>query len=110
MHKWIPILFFKQNNIITNWFFGITSLDEKTLLKQILKDTNPKFLTWAIDKIVSWSNQNAPTNLIQIHGNKDRIFPITFINTEKIINHGGHFMILNKSFEINNPLHEILNN
>ena len=70
------------------------------MLKQILEDTNEKFLKWAIEKIVTWKNAINHKNLIHIHGNSDRILPINFIDFNVKIENGGHFMTLNKASEL----------
>lgn len=70
------------------------------LLKQILRDTDAKFLPWAINQIVNWKNNTIPSNLIHIHGNKDRIIPIRNISPTFIIQGAGHFMIITHAKEI----------
>ena len=106
IHKFIPTKVFKKSNFLTNWFFGVKSSFDKELLKVILKDTNPIFMKWAIDKVVCWTNQTSLNNIIHIHGTADRIFPIEFVNFNfKVIN-GGHFMTLNKYEELSKLLLE----
>ena len=56
LHKLLPTKLMKSASFITNWFFGTSSTFERQLLKQILLDTDPIFLKWAIDKIVRWKN------------------------------------------------------
>lgn len=106
IHKFIPIRILKSSNFITNWFFGINSKFDKNLLKQILNDTDPKFLKWAIDCIVSWQNKNKIVNLVHIHGTKDRIFPFRYSKSSFFIKGGGHFMTMNKINELNEILKE----
>lgn len=108
LHKMVPASWFKRSNSITNWFFGAHAVAEKKLLKQILQDTDPVFLTWAIDKIVRWSNQTPIQNLFHLHGTSDRILPLRFVNCDATVKHGGHFMTLNKVEEINRILQQQL--
>lgn len=63
IHNIIPTRLLKSSNILTHWFFGITSEKDKEVFSQILKDTDPIFLKWAIDKIVSWSNRTLLRNV-----------------------------------------------
>ena len=100
-HKLIPSNVFRSANLFTYWFFGIDSNFERKLLKQILVDMNPTFLKWAIDKIVNWENITIPQNAIHIHGSKDRILPLKFIQYDVKIQGGGHFMTINKYLELN---------
>ncbi len=106
LHKLIPTAFLKSSTFLTNWFFGTGSKFEKQLLKQILMDTNPVYLKWAIEKVVKWRNQKETINIFHIHGTADRILPLKFVKCNAIIKDGGHFMTLNKADEINNILRQ----
>jgi pimeloyl-ACP methyl ester carboxylesterase len=107
-HKLLPTRLLKSSNSITNWFFGVSSTFDKQLLKQILIDTSPTFLKWAIDKVVRWSNQTQTPNVFHIHGTSDRILPLSFVKCDLTIKNGGHFMTLNKSDELNKILRQQL--
>ena len=104
LHKLLPVRFLKNSNAVTNWFFGAKSSFDKQLLKEILHNTDPAFLKWAIDKIVHWPNQEEPENIFHIHGTKDRILPLSFVNCDVIIKNAGHLMVLDKSEELNKVL------
>lgn len=107
LNKLIPNSLFKKQNFITNWFFGLETIAEKQLLKRILKDTNPNFLSWAINEILNWKNEVSPKNSVHIHGNKDRIIPIQNLKADFIIENGGHFMTVNKAEEIERLIKQI---
>ena len=100
----IPVSVLKKSNFISNWFFGVESKTEQQLLKQILFDTNPVFLKWAIAKIIRCKNKTSVENIIHIHGTADRLLPIRFVECDRKVIEGGHFMTLNKSEEINRIL------
>ena len=104
LHKLLPPSFLKRSNFITNWFFGTSSTFDKQLLKQILIDTNPQFLKWAMDKIVHWKNETVLSNIYHIHGTNDRILPFRNVYCDMTIKNGGHLMVLNKSEELNSVL------
>jgi pimeloyl-ACP methyl ester carboxylesterase len=101
LQKFIPVSILKKANFITNWFFGVENPTDNALLAEILQDTDPVFLNWAIDKIVNWQNTFHPENSIHIHGKADRILPVSFVKADYLIEGGGHFMTINKSEEIN---------
>jgi pimeloyl-ACP methyl ester carboxylesterase len=69
LHKLLPKRILKCSNFITNWFFGTNSTIDNQLLKQILNDTDPTFLKWAIDKVVNWTNQTQIRTLTQTRDN-----------------------------------------
>jgi pimeloyl-ACP methyl ester carboxylesterase len=107
LHKLLPTRLLKSSNFITNWFFGTTSKFDKQLLKQILIDTDPTFLKWAIDKVAKWTNKTQIQNLIHIHGSNDKILPLTFLNCNVKIHNGGHLMTINMAEELNIQLRQI---
>ncbi|HTG55160.1 MAG TPA: alpha/beta hydrolase [Niabella sp.] len=99
LRKFIPERKLTSPNAIADWLFGVKTTNEKQLLRDILKDTNPEFFKWAINEIVNWDNEVMPANCIHIHGNKDRIIPIKNVKADYVIEGGGHLMTVNKSAE-----------
>lgn len=100
LHRLIPIKFLLLPNFITNYMFGATTSYEKKMLSQILRDTDPVFLKWAIDKILKWDNSIYLSNVYHIHGTKDRILPCFFTNPNSKIKGGGHLMTISMADEI----------
>ncbi|KAA5534362.1 alpha/beta hydrolase [Paenimyroides baculatum] len=100
LNRIVPSSLLKTTNFITNWLFGATTSTEKLLLKNIIKDTDPRFLKWAVDQIVNWKNLSVPQNCIRIHGTNDRILPAKYLKVDYKIKNGGHFMTVNKAKEI----------
>ena len=101
LHRLLPTRLLKSSNFITNWFFGTSSTFDKQLLKQILIDTDPTFLRWAIDKVTRWTNKKQIQNIFHIHGTSDKILPLSFVKCNSTIKKGGHLMTLNKADELN---------
>ncbi len=108
LRRFIPERSLTRPNRIAYWFFGVKEKNEKQLLQDILKDTDPQFFKWAINEIINWDNETIPANSIHIHGNKDRIIPITNVKADYIIENGGHFMTVNKPEEIGGIIKTIL--
>lgn len=93
---------------IADWFFSLADSEEKKLLKAILVDTDAGFIKWALHKVVTWKNETIPENMYHVHGMSDRIFPIRFVEPDIFVEHGGHFMILNRAGQISNILKKIM--
>ena len=108
LHRILKAGLLKRGNIIFYWFFGTKTESERLILKSILADADSYFLYWAIDKIVSWTNETNPDNLKHIHGTADKIFPSRFVQADNQINGGGHFMVMNRADEITEMLNEYL--
>lgn len=109
LHRFIPVRFFKWHNRFLDWIFGITSLENSKMLKQILKDTDPVFLKWAIDKIISWKPTGCEAVVQQIHGAEDKIFPLkNCSNPDIVITKAGHFMTIENYKQVSIALAEII--
>lgn len=100
LHMIIPSVIFKWSNFLSRWIFGIQTKEEKVLFKNILKDTDDRFLRWAINEIVCWKNIEQPSNYVHIHGAKDLVLPFHNCKVDHLIKNGGHFMTVNKAKEI----------
>ncbi len=108
LHQLIPSSLMKQPNSFLYWMFGAHDKEEKELLSLILQDTNPRFLKWAIDKIIKWDNKTAFSNLSHIHGTADRIMPHRFVKSNLPVKDGGHFMTITKANEVSTILRKLL--
>ncbi|MCC6370135.1 MAG: alpha/beta hydrolase [Bacteroidia bacterium] len=102
----VPASLLKKSGPINYWLFGVDEAAEKKLLQNILEDTSPLFLKWAIHQLLNWKNKTVPERIYHIHGNKDRLLPIKYLRCDKAVLNGGHFMILNKADEINDLLRQ----
>lgn len=99
--KAVPSWLIKASNRLTqNFFFGTKSLIEKKLLSLIIKDTDTRFLKWAISSILSWQNETRPKRLYHIHGTNDKILYSKKAKPDFVINNGTHFMVYQNAVEI----------
>ncbi|MND60103.1 hypothetical protein D3C80_513240 [compost metagenome] len=107
--RFIPLSFFKSSNTIIYWLFGLSNKDEKQLFKEIINDSDPNFMKWAIAQVLLLKMDRAAYEIIHIHGNNDKILPMPTIGVNYVIDGGGHFMVFNKAFEISTILASSLN-
>jgi pimeloyl-ACP methyl ester carboxylesterase len=108
LHKIVPTRLLKWPNGFSNWIFGANFPFEKGILKIILTETEVNYLSWSVNAIMRWKNTEIPNNVTHIHGTKDHILPIRFVKADIQIQDGGHFMLLNKTEEINLLLKDLL--
>jgi hypothetical protein len=108
MHRLLPAPFMKSPNPLLQWIFGIKTREEKALFNSILHDTDDKVLKWSIRAIVHWNNYKVAGNIIHIHGTKDKLLPIQFINADYKIEGGEHFMVYSKATEVSAVLSKLL--
>ncbi|MFP5082110.1 alpha/beta fold hydrolase [Pedobacter sp. JCM 36344] len=100
LERIVPFNLMKTCNSIGLKFLGAKTQDEKLLLKQLIVDSDPRFIKWALTCILNWRNTIRPSNLTCIHGNADRLLPIRYINPDFVIDGGSHFMVYARADEI----------
>jgi pimeloyl-ACP methyl ester carboxylesterase len=108
IHKWLPASLIKRPSFLLNWLFGAKTTEDKKVLKAIIRDTDPIFLKWAMDRIISWQNRTRHTNLTHIHGDSDRVLPYRYVRPDITVSRGSHLMVLNQADELSRILKEIV--
>lgn len=106
IYKMVPAKVLKAPTSLTFWFFGIKTEEEKSLLTQIFKDTDDRFLKWAISKITNWDQKVILKDIYHVHGTADRILPIALVQPDFKVRNGGHLMVYTE----NKIISEILTN
>lgn len=96
----IPSSILKRVNSLTYLVFGAKTNAEKSLLEDIVRNTDERFLKWALHQIMNWKNENYSENIVHIQGDSDLILPHIFVKYDYLIKGGTHFMTLNQSKEI----------
>ncbi|MFT3981222.1 MAG: alpha/beta hydrolase [Ferruginibacter sp.] len=107
LHKFVPVGFLKTLSLLKRDFIADTA-EDKLVLKQVIRDSDPAFIRWAMNAILEWKNEQKPDNCWHIHGSKDEILPLRYTHPTHIVDGGNHLMIMNKAAELNALLKEIL--
>ena len=107
LHRLIPVSIIKKATLLKRLFTAESGSD-KDVLRQVIRDSDPEFIRWAIKAIMKWDNKIAPPQLWQIHGEKDGIIPIRYTTPSYRIAGGSHMMIMTKAREINRLLEKVL--
>ena len=79
--------------------FGAKTPEEKKLLKSILKDTDSKFLKWAIRTISKWDHIKKSPIAFQINGSADKMVQAALVKHDVLIEGGEHLMVYSKADE-----------
>lgn len=87
---------------------GTKGEEQKKVQQEILKDTDPIFIRWAIHAIVNWKNVVIPGNVIHIHGTADKLLPFRFVKADYAIGKGEHVMILDHAKELSILLKKLI--
>ena len=104
MIRVIPASLFKLPDWIANYMFGAQN---KKLLHQILLDTDPYFVKWALLALKNWKPIGLKSSGFFISGLKDRILKPTDEGVK--IPNGGHFMVVDLANEVSEEINFFLN-
>ena len=99
----IPDSLLKPPSQLLGFLFGARN---KELLKQIISDTDPGFIRWALNSIINWSSEEKLANVIRIHGTNDKLIPLKGSAIE--VEGGGHFMVVDKAGEVSNLINGLM--
>lgn len=107
IHKIIPVSFLKSASFIKRFFTAETA-EEKQILREMIRESDPGFIRWALKAIITWKKEDHPQHLIHIHGSKDELLPVKYTHPTHIIEKAGHLMVLRRAEEVNKILKEVL--
>jgi|SRR6185312_3787691 len=108
LYKLIPGKTFTSMGFLIKPMFGKMSDADLWLFNDMLKNSSPTFLKWAMNASLAWKNEITPPNVFTIAGDNDRVFPYKRIKDAIIVKGGTHIMIYERAKEINKILKKIL--
>ena len=85
--------------------------EEQDLFKKMVSGYSDNYLKWALKTLSIWRCQplDSQTKVFQIHGDRDKNFPIRNLkNIDRVIKNAGHFMAYKRADEIEGIIKEIL--
>lgn len=80
----------------------------KDLYKMYLSVRDKLYLEWSLEQVILWDRETPDKNVIHIHGNKDEVFPIKYIQDCIVVEKGTHIMIINRYKWLNEKLPELI--
>jgi pimeloyl-ACP methyl ester carboxylesterase len=110
LHHLIPVQKLTSLEFLIEYAFGGMSEKDQQLFADMLRNTSPQFVRWAVDAILLWDNHFITKNVYHITGDRDKVFPYKKIKGATIVKGGTHVMIFTKAGEINAWLKNILTN
>ena len=89
-------------------FFFEAKREEKDLVVDMLKKTDPVVFKWAMEKLCTWKNRKVPAEIVHVHGTRDKILPYRCVKCNYPVQGGGHLMILNRAGELSELLKRVI--
>ena len=107
-YKLLPTQLASNVEFLAKYAIGKGVKKRLELYKTYLTVSDPRYLNWAVEKMVNWEHHTIIEDIVHIHGEKDSVFPIKYINQCVPISGGTHTMILNKYRWFNTHLPQII--
>ena len=108
VYKLVPTQLAGNIDVLVKYAYGTKVNKRLELYKKYLSVKDSKYLSWAIENMVCWSQEKYNPDIIHIHGDKDAVFPIENISNCIKIKGGTHAMIINKYKWFNKNLPNII--
>jgi pimeloyl-ACP methyl ester carboxylesterase len=109
LYKAIPNFVLRPPGLmVVQQVFGTKTKNDTTLVQDFVRQTDARFMKWAIGAIVNWTDCERPETIYHIHGNKDKMFPLKYTKPDAVIEKGSHFMVWTKAGEVSKRLTEAL--
>jgi pimeloyl-ACP methyl ester carboxylesterase len=100
LNKLVPTRSFRFADQLNDKRLGVSNSAERQMVRAYRRAANPVYVQWAINQVVNWKNEWTPDHLTHIHGDSDKMFPITRITAHHLIPGGTHMMIYNRAADI----------
>lgn len=107
LHKLVPISLLKSGAMAKRFFTNEKS-DDKKLLWQIIRESDPRMIRWSMEAILSWKNEDLPQPICHIHGSRDEILPIRYTQPTHTVKSGSHMLVIEEAASVNEILQNAL--
>lgn len=107
-YKLIPMQILLNVEKLAKFSFGEKINKRIQLYEKFLSVRDLRYLQWAVESVILWDRNEIDEKVIHIHGDKDDVFPIKYINSCIVVKGGTHIMILNKYKWLNENLPSII--
>ena len=108
VYKFLPFRLLNYIEQIEKLPVGNVIRKRLKLYKQYLSVNDKVYLDWAIKQMVCWEQAKPIKDIIHIHGDQDKVFPIKNIDQCIIVPDGTHLMVLNRFRWFNENLPKLI--
>ena len=110
LYKILPVGIFKHFKLLNKLPIGKKLKKRLALYEHYLAFFDKAYLRWGIKETLHWNREKILPNLIHIHGDEDKMFPIKNIENPIVIKGGTHIMIINRFRWFNDHLAKLMEN
>jgi hypothetical protein len=82
--------------------------EKDTIFEAMLLDKDPLYLKRTVNMIIDWKRSSYDSNIIHIHGDRDKTLPLKNIQCDWKIPGGTHMMVYFRAEEISGLIKRIV--
>ncbi len=108
LHRLLPTGMINNVEVLARFAFGDPVRKRLELYERYLGMRDKNYLDWSIDRIVHWEREHPEPGLIHIHGERDSVFPMAYVDDCLTVPGGTHTMIIHRHKWFNERLPDII--
>ncbi len=110
LYKALPAKLIEDIDILAKYALGETVKNRVALYQKYLSMNDRRYISWAVKEMVCWDQEVFYPDVIHIHGDQDRVFPLKYIKEPIVVPGGTHIMVITKFRWFNENLPKLLKN
>ncbi|GGG27208.1 alpha/beta hydrolase [Dokdonia pacifica] len=110
LYNILPTRLIEDVDKLAKYAFGETVKDRVALYQKYLSMNDRHYMSWAVKEMVCWDQEAPDADIIHIHGDADRVFPIKYIDNCITLPGGSHIMVITKYKWFNENLPQLIEN
>jgi len=107
VYKVLPTRLVEYSKLLLKYNFGIAER-KLNLYHNYLSMKDRRYLDWALHNIIHWDRDQPIPGIVHIHGDKDPVFPIKYIQDCVTLKNGTHVMVIHRFRWFNEHLPELI--
>lgn len=108
IYKLFPTTIISNFENYTKFFIGKYLRKKAENYTRYLTVRDKTYIKWSIQNVLNWQQEISSENIFHIHGAKDKVFPIKYIQNSVHIADGDHAMIIVKAKKISEIMNKYL--
>ncbi len=104
VQQMLPVQLMKSMTFAWRWGHAKLPKEDVDQLVNMFHNQDNRFLKWAMINAPKWTGKGDASRITQIHGSKDRMFPIRRINDHHEVKNGSHLMVFTHGEEVSKLL------
>ena len=110
LYKALHAKLIEDIDILAKYALGETVKNRVALYQKYLSMNDRRYISWAVKEMVCWDQEVFYPDVIHIHGDQDRVFPLKYIKEPIVVPGGTHIMVITKFRWFNENLPKLLKN